>query len=285
MSPSEPQAERSARNRPTWVGRARQRGGSLLNRLVAPYQDRLLRGAGLTPFGEYDAQDVFLVSYPKSGSTWLRSLLIGAAFGSDPLLTPFELFRKLMPFVGGGSHYARFSTPMYFKSHALPQPEYRRAIYLVRDGRDALVSFHHHVQTMRQQQIDIEDFVRGKDRYFKHEWHEHVEAWLGNPYGADILTLKYEDLKADPLDQLRRVCAFLGIARGDDLLRRVVDGSTFDKMRSKEQSDGPAIANWPAGQPFMRRGQTGSYRDELPEAALSLFMERAEPTLRKCGYL
>jgi hypothetical protein len=55
------------------------------------------------------------------------------------------------------------------------------------------------------------------------------------------------------------------------------------------QMEGRAGANtdpeWRPGVPFVRRGEVGSHRDEMPAETLAHFMLDAEATLRATGYL
>ena len=91
-----------------------------------------------TPIWETNPEDVFIVGYPKSGHTWLQNLVSGAVYGVDPARTPDRVIQELVPDIYERRFYRRSSTPMFFKSHELPKPEYKRVIYLLRDGRDAI---------------------------------------------------------------------------------------------------------------------------------------------------
>jgi hypothetical protein len=55
-------------------------------------------------------------------------------------------------------------------------------------------------------------------------------------------------------------------------------------MRRKELQSGWDNPVWPADRAFIRRGIAGSYKDEMPPDVLAEFMQRAGPTLSKCGY-
>jgi hypothetical protein len=117
------------------------------------------------------------------------------------------------------------------------------------------------------------------------KWHEHVNAWRSNPFGAEILTVRYEDLLENPANELRRVCDFAGIERSVQLLKTVSRGSSFEKMRAKEKKTGWANPEWPSSRFFVRRGEAGSFKDEMPENVLSVFLAQAGDTLRACNYL
>lgn len=241
---------------------------------------------GLLPIHEHMEDDIFIVGYPKSGNTWFQNLVSGIVFGANPLYAPDTLIQELVPDVHYKHFYKRFWTPMFFKSHLLPQQDYRRVIYLLRDGRDAMVSYYHFLGAVGGRKPDFAEMVRtGEGIYCK--WHEHVEAWSSNPFGAEIITIRYEDLRRDPLPDLRRICEFAKIDRTDLWLRQVAENAIFERMQEKEKAGQIHWDNqaWPKDRLFMRRGTVGSYEDEMPAEVQNIFMRDAEETLKKHGYM
>jgi len=240
---------------------------------------------GLVPNTETVDEDIFMVGHPKSGTTWFQNLIAGAIYGVNPEFAPYALIRDLVP-GHMQKYYKRYGTPMFFKSHFLPRPKYKRVIYLVRDGRDVMVSYFHHIPAETKKQVDFLKVVQGQEVIWPYQWHEHVEAWLSNPYQAQMLVIKYEDLKQDTFKELRRFCDFAGVEREDDFLARVAKQAAFEKLRQKEIRDGGvAFPNWPKDQLFMRRGEIGSHKDEMPAEVLEVFLREAGETLRKLGYI
>jgi len=241
-----------------------------------------------TPNHQLDPKDVFLVGYMKAGTTWFRNLVAGVVYGLTSEHTPFSVVWELVPNHGRRkAYYKRFSTPMYFRTHDFPQPEYRRAVYVLRDGRDVVVSLAHHLKAVHKQDVDLAQLIKGKAPAFggTYKWHEHVEAWLSNPYAAEMLIVKYEDLKKDPLHEMRRFCQFAGLERDDALLEAAVANASFEKMREREARLGFGRQHWPQDQFFVRKGQIGSHKEELSPKLLEKFMREAAGTLRKVGYL
>jgi hypothetical protein len=244
-------------------------------------------GAPILSITAIAPEDVVVVGFPKSGNTWFQYLAAGAIHGVDTTLAPFTLVSHLVPDVHRRRYYRRFGTPMFFKSHRLPRPEYRRVVYLMRDGRDVMVSYLHHLRAVggADDGVDLLTLVETGRGLQPCRWHEHVEAWLSNPFGADMITVRYEDLLADGVGELRRLCEFVGVDRDPSFLATVVDRAAFDTLRDRERST--AAHNnprWPKDVPFFRRGEAGSYRDEMSQEALAAFMAQAGPTLREQGY-
>ena len=238
---------------------------------------------GLRPITDTEPADLFVSSYPRSGVTWFQNLLAGVVFGVDPEFAHDALIQDLVPDVHYKSHYKRYGPIAYCKSHALPQKKYRRVVYLLRDGRDVMVSYYHFL-TALEGKLDFLRLVQGLGLSPCH-WHEHVEAWLANPHGAEMIVLRYEDLQASPVRELRRFCDFAGLKRDDAHLAHVAGKASFALARAKELRHGWDNANWPKDRAFVRRGVVGSYRDEMPPDVLAAFLARAGPTLARLGYV
>jgi hypothetical protein len=226
--------------------------------------------------------DVLLVAYPKSGITWFRVMAAAAIYGADPEYLPNSLLDWLIPELIDPIYYKRWQTPMLFKTHELPRPNFRRVVYLIRDGRDVAVSYFHFLKAVGEE-VTFAKMVEPGYEVYPCTWTKHVESWLANPYGSDMLMIRYEDLKGHPLTELTRFCKFLGISRGDDLLKLIVEKTSFARMRQKELKEG--FHTFPKDQAFVRRGIIGSFKDEMPKEVLETFTGYSRDTLSKLGYL
>lgn len=263
--------------------------GKLLTSPVRPvveeeFDRQIQSRTGLTPIGETAAQDIFIAGYPKSGNTWFQNLIAGVVFGMDGRFATDTLVQSLVPDVHAVRYYRRYLTPTFFKTHALPQPEYRRVVYLVRDGRDVMVSYLHHLAAIQESAPDFLNLVETGDGLFPCRWHEHVEAWAANPHGASMIRIAFEALKKDPLSELRRFCEFAGIERDETLLEAAIRTSSFEVMRQKERTFGSSNLAWPRDKPFVRRGVVGSFKDEMPPEVLDSFMRQSASAMAYLGY-
>src|SRR5580704_4157963 len=119
---------------------------------VQPMMQRLIRGMqralGLHHPGrnlEVWPDDVFILSFPKSGNTWTRFLIANLVYPETPV--DFSNINRLTPDPEALSKrgMARMPRPRIIKSHQYFDPRYKRVIYVVRDPRDvALSQFHFH---------------------------------------------------------------------------------------------------------------------------------------------
>ncbi len=240
--------------------------------------------AGLQKVGDFDPNDIFIAGYPKSGNTWMQHLIASAFFGLDLELVPDSLLQELVVDVHRPKYYKRFSTPTFFKTHDLPKKEYKRVIYLLRDGRDVMVSYYHHLRALGGD-VDFLKMVETGEGLYPGKWHDHVKAWLDNPFQAKMMLLRYEDLQKDAIKELRRVCEFVGIEREAVELERAVKKASFNNMQKRERQLGWANTQWPKDKMFVRRGKVGSHEDEMPEAVRTSFLREAGNALKSVGYL
>jgi len=242
----------------------------------------------LLPNHQLEPNDVFIVGYMKSGTTWFRNLAASVIYGLDSPHIPFAVVWELIPNHGPTKpYYKRYHDPMYFKVHDFPRPQYQRVVFLVRDGRDVVVSLAHHLQNVYKQEIDLLQLTKGKYSRFggKYAWYDHAAAWLANPFQAEMMTIKFENLKNDPIPELRRFCEFVRLERDDAALANAVKFASFENMRDREERLGMDYRTWPKDRHFVRKGQVGSHKNEMPPEILEVFLRKAGGTLRQLGYM
>lgn len=99
------------------------------------------RGVFLTR--ELRPTDVMVVGFPKSAHTWMSSLIVSLKYGIDPRIADDNLILDLVPDLHQQRWHKRYGDSMCFKSHMMPRRDFKRVIYLIRDGRDVMVSYYH----------------------------------------------------------------------------------------------------------------------------------------------
>lgn len=242
----------------------------------------LCPGAGEHSIGEFSQGDIFIAGYPKSGNNWMQHIVAGLAYGLDSIQGDVL---QMVPDVHCVNTYQRQGPVMFFKTHFLPKPEYKRVIYLVRDGRDVMVSYYHYLSVTVPDPRNFLRMVRRGEHLFPCKWNVHVSEWMSNPHGAEMMICRYEDLKKNPIPEMKRLCAFAGIERDEEYLREVVQRTSFGELRKKEIATRPVKSIWPKDKFFFRRGEVGAYADEMPWLARKAFAREAWPALHKCGYV
>ncbi len=108
---------------------------------------------------------------------------------------------------------ARRSDEVFFvKTHERPHDD-AKTIYIVRDGRAAIVSHYHYVRNFIQESVSLSDLIAGK--LWPCGWSSHVNAWAlsGRP---NTLVLRYKDLVADQYEKIDAHCGIYRLARAKE---------------------------------------------------------------------
>jgi hypothetical protein len=233
------------------------------------------------------ADDVFLSSYPRSGTTWLQHVLhvlahdgdSGCAHISD--VAPWYE-RSLALGVARAADFERLPSPRLFKSH-LPYawlPRGARYVYALRDGRDVAVSYHQlyrsHLGSGDDFDTFFERFVHGRLQYGS--WFDHVAGWRAHAGRPDVLLVQYEALHRDLPAVMRELSAFCAWPHNDARIAELAALCRFDVMKREEHRFDHATERTRAGASgmFLRVGQPGGHREVLSPAQDARFdAERA----------
>jgi hypothetical protein len=251
-----------------------------------------------TERGRWDF-DIYLLSYPKCGRTWV-TLQIGRAISQHyglevPNLLKLSTFGEEIP----GVPHIRLThddQPHRKRPHELTATRERlrdkKVILLVRDPRDVIVSYYHHksrreplrdfwwFQKKRKETHSrftgtLDEFLDGEIGGFDTllRYYNVWEQARHTPKG--FLLLRYEDMQADPAAQLRRVLDFIGLAEITDAeVGEAVEYASFQNMQKIESGAEVKSFKLKAGDVNdpnsykVRRGKVGGYRDELTPAQI-----------------
>ncbi|MDH3653927.1 MAG: sulfotransferase domain-containing protein [Myxococcales bacterium] len=232
--------------------------------------------------------DVFISSYPRSGTTltqWILYLLT-----HDPQPDPTHL-TKVSPWferslaIGElrASDLERFPSPRIFKSH-LPRewlPDGARYIYVERDGLDVLLSYFHFYRAYLGFEGSLDDFhrrfIEGRLQYGS--WFDHVAGWHARASDPDLLIVHYENLLSDRKASIRGIVEFLGWDRDERCVDRAVIESSFDAMKKRESVFDHARAllleRGVSPESFLRAGESGRGADAVTDAQAREIRERS----------
>ncbi len=238
--------------------------------------------------------DTFLVSYPKSGNTWLRFIIANLLVEDSERVTLSGL-EDIVPDIYRNSNekLSLISSPRILKSHEPFNHRYRKVIYIVRDPRDVAVSYYHHLIKARRIDEDyslekwVQDFLVGKFNSKFGTWREHVGSWIGaRKENPDFLLISYEQLLDNSLGTVKKVSSFLHLNLPETKLQEAIDLSSVDRMRKIEIQENwqPNKGNMRTDKRFIRSGKSGGWRDELPPEYSARISEKWQSTIRELGY-
>lgn len=208
---------------------------------------------------EKDSDRIWLASYPRSGNTFIRVLL--AECFNIPVAAKWENNPSdiaINRLTGG-----KFATPRIsriLKTHDLPS-DGAKFIYLVRDGKSSIISYHHYLHDFTDKRPTLEDVISGDVDYGS--WSDHFRGWNKHSDRSNGLILKFEDFTNDPSSALDLLSGFLNQSPIKPFTK------TFSEMHEADPK-------------FFRVGKNRS--EEFTEDQAAMFELRHGDLMRELGY-
>lgn len=175
------------------------------------------------------ADDVFLVSYPRSGNTWVRFMLLQARPGFSE--SDFNGIEQIIPDMHGPLPWFQCLRANVIKSHLTYWQPFRRVIYLVRDGRAATYSNWTYQKAEGAFGGSFDEFLL--QEHWPSSWNVHTTGWLNAPQTK--LIVRYEDLVNDTAGELRRILKVIGWTLPEARIEAIVRNSTKERMQEMEK--------------------------------------------------
>lgn len=266
-------------------------------------------------------QIVWLASYPRSGNTWVRTLLHGY-FEGEPVSS--KDIARLIPDIHAPTHGGGPVRPLadtgrtLIKTHYLWSRAHPLAsatlgvIYLLRHPRDVLLSSLNFHRVMGSKgglaggkasaDFDAVAYLRtclnrGGDPGFLDAgfgtWEQNARSWT-ETCDAPRLVVRYDALRSDPEPHLRAIVEFLGQTPDADRVARALRAGSFDNMRALEVREksatgernaffGGSVATLRKGFKFMDKGRVGGRLDEVAPGFDAAFDQRFGPAIKALG--
>lgn len=235
--------------------------------------------------------DLYMVSFPKSGTTWMNFLMANLHVKMSGLNRSVTFFNihDILPDIHRTRSINAESLPFpgyrVIKSHSEFNPDYLKVIYLVRDPRDTLISYYYFLRGLGHFDGDLSSLIRSES-FGIAAWVRHIEGWLNSPAGLRIAFVRYEDLKADTSKELCRLYGLLGHELDAGIVTQAIRASSFEVMRASE-------LDWNYGQrpgvihrnlKFMRSGKSGEWKEALSANDLTYIESVAKPYMQHFCY-
>ncbi|MBT3209459.1 MAG: hypothetical protein HN704_13270 [Bacteroidetes bacterium] len=257
---------------------------------------------------DIDKPNIILASFPRSGNTFLRNVLyeVYGIYSWNSIEIYNKSIEKLQNLSerkqkkGKLNEKAEFRLSelqskfnfLVLKSHELPSKTLRlcakenHIIYLVRDGRDALISMAHHRKDIVEPGTDftknLKSAIRAPFGSYFGGWSRNVEQWTKL---ADIV-IKFEDFILDPLKYTESFRSFMDMP--EPLADKI---PTFESQRNgdaffggNERQKYTESEKHEFNNLFFRRGKVGEWKNEMSEKLQRMFWKKHGNTLEKMGY-
>ncbi|KAK4726790.1 hypothetical protein R3W88_031707 [Solanum pinnatisectum] len=244
---------------------------------------------------QFQAQDtnIIFVTTPKSGTTWLKSLLFtlvnrlkhSIVEQNHPLLVKNP--HVLVPFLEHTLYvdsrvpdFSSFTSPRLLATHvpfaSLPksvQNSETKLVYLCRNPRDTFISMRHFSNNLRLDHKDtnsIEEmfdfFCKGLSIYGPF-WDHVLDYWkqsIENP--NRVLFLMYEEMKEKPKVQLNRLTEFLECQfsieeENCEVVDEILKMCSFENLSNLEVNTNEKLSTREGNKMFFRKGEIGDWKN------------------------
>jgi hypothetical protein len=115
-------------------------------------------------------------------------------------------------------------------------------------------------------------------------WSGHVASWVDHaPFPVCIL--RYEDMKSEPLKTFEKAVRFSELDHARGQIQKALEFSSFEVLRGQEKSQGFKEKSPSSSSSFFRKGEIGSWREELSEEQVRRIVHDHRETMCRFGYL
>ena len=225
--------------------------------------------------------DVFLVSYPRSGSNMLRKIITDyyTRVYKNDTIDDFDSARILMPnlAIENLEQINELTPPRLIKTHwKYPVENMPRVVYVYRDGRDVYRSFYAYRKHHYGLTLSFSKFLSLIILEENNSWSNHCKAWIDFKNKKNIIFLKYEDLINTHAreKELERLFTFLNWEINQMVIKKVLKGVDIDVMKVNPKNDSVVI-----------KDNSEKEKHELfDDRAWSIFNKYEQKTLQFLGY-
>lgn len=189
-------------------------------------------------------EDIFLVSFPKSGNTWFRFLVANALkfhyqvdrevnfFSIHDIIPDIYISKNISP----SGPFGIQSLPRFIKSHDPYNPFYYRAVVLVRNPEKVMLSYYAHLRNYNKipESMTLSEMI-AHHKYGIEAWNTHTRSWIDKTRDGHIIQIfQYEKLLENTTEQLSRFFDLVGLKLSQETLQQAIGASSKRSMQASD---------------------------------------------------
>ncbi|XP_068161581.1 sulfotransferase 2B1-like [Antennarius striatus] len=231
--------------------------------------------------------DIFIVTYPKSGTTWSQEIVPLIMSGGDSVSVETLPYQDRTPWIEdtrlADLHFEERPSPRIFTTHmpynTMPPSFYKvkpKVIYVKRNPKDVMISAFHYFGKIPHYKDPgtltefLHKFLDGSKLPYG-SWFDHVKSWMNVEDKERIIYLNYEDMVQNLEDSVASIAKFLDKSLDTEVIEKIAKKCLFKNMKNRlsNNSTNPSIDERMAE--LFRKGIVGDWKNHLSEEEAKYF--------------
>ncbi|XP_076806545.1 sulfotransferase ssu-1-like [Clavelina lepadiformis] len=227
-----------------------------------------------------ESTDVFVCSFPKSGTTWLQNIVWLITRFGEPIPGKVRNSMPMLEFDGAEQteQFDNAKFPRIVKTHFpvefVPQNTATRYLYIARNPKDVVVSYYFHTKGFQESyglpsdftvHDLVQSFIEGHIEF--NDYFKHVSDWFNKRDEENVLFLLYENLIKDARNSILKIARFIGqkyekalLESNGQLLDKILEESSFKVMKNQDKW---FVTKRRGDIPFIRKGGIGDWKNHV----------------------
>ncbi|XP_076616436.1 sulfotransferase 2B1-like [Chaetodon auriga] len=237
----------------------------------------------------FRSDDTIIVTYPKSGTTWMQEIVPLIMSGGDPSSVDtipnwdrvpwleehracvLNLEQRPSPRIFSTHFHYNMMPPSFFEAKP-------KVIYVMRNPKDVFTSsFHYYGMASYMvnpgpQSEFLHKFLDGKVMFGS--WFDHVKSWLNAEDKERIMYISYEEMIMDLKDSVARIAQFLDKSLDAEVTEKIAERCLFKNMKQNKMSNYSTVPREFMDQSkseFLRKGIAGDWKNQLTVPEVEYF--------------